>query len=549
VTEPPSTARRLSVQAWLMTALAAMGALAVIAAIVGTTVLAHATNVSNHLNTQVAPARTKAADLQAELDAQQSAVRGYVLLGGQAMVDDYDQAVVDQSQTTAQLNVLLGYDAPSLADLSAVEQAANTWRGQFAVPAVTAVQRHQAPPLARDTPDFQAVQTRLGILDTHLVQQNDQATQALMDARAERNTAFEAMLAVFLLTAVALALLLHVTVARPLSSMRAAARRVAEGDFEHRIPERGPADLQAMAQAVEAMRRRVVSDLAETREQAQLLREQTAQLDHQAIELRRSNSELEQFAYVASHDLQEPLRKVASFCQMLERRYSDKLDERGLQYIAFAVDGAKRMQVLINDLLTYSRVGRVREAESRIAAGEQLGRAIRNLEGAIEDSGAVIEYPEDLPRVAADPMLLTMLWQNLLGNAVKFRHADRAPRVSVAVRADPQEPGMWQFTVTDNGIGIPPEFADKVFVIFQRLHGRDAYEGTGIGLALCKKIIENSGGRIWIDTGHAGGARLGFTLPGAPDETVPQEAAPPEATPQAAAPHAAPPPALEGTSA
>ncbi|WP_157880528.1 sensor histidine kinase, partial [Streptomyces katrae] len=315
-------------------------------------------------------------------------------------------------------------------------------------------------------------------------------------------------------------------VLRPLARVRTASRRVADGAFEEEIPLCGPSDLKALARAVEAMRHRTVAELNTSLRNAERLDRTAAELDAQAVELRRSNAELEQFAYVASHDLQEPLRKVASFCQLLEKRYGDQLDERGAQYIAFAVDGAKRMQVLINDLLTFSRVGRVQDTRETLAMDAPLDRALRNLAAAVEESGAEITRPERLPDVVGDPTLLTMLWQNLVGNAVKFRSPDRPPRVEVAVADDTTgEPGFHTFTVTDNGIGVPAEFADKVFVIFQRLHGRETYGGTGIGLALCKKIVEHAGGRIRIDTGHAEGTRIVFTLPVAEAATPARAAA------------------------
>ena len=204
---------------------------------------------------------------------------------------------------------------------------------------------------------------------------------------------------------------------------------------------------------------------------------------------------------------------MASFCQLLEKRYGDQLDERGLQYIAFAVDGAKRMQVLINDLLTFSRVGRSSELHESLPLDRPLDTALNSLSVAIEDADAVIERPERLPEVLGDPTLLAMLWQNLIGNAIKFRAPGRAPLVQIAAAA--QRDGGWQFAVTDNGIGIPPEFAEKVFVIFQRLHGRGVYPGTGIGLALCKRIVEQHGGEMHLDTTYSDGTRICFTLPAA----------------------------------
>ena len=211
----------------------------------------------------------------------------------------------------------------------------------------------------------------------------------------------------------------------------------------------GPRDIRGIALDVENMRQRIVDELEATRS-AQ------ASLDEQAAELRRSNAELEQFAYVASHDLQEPLRKVASFCQLLEKRYGDKLDERGTEYIGFAVDGAKRMQVLINDLLTFSRVGRLNATTTEVDLDAALDTALANLSTAIDESGAEIIRPEAaLPHVDGDPTLLAMVWQNLIGNAVKFRREGVAPRIVIEcdqrVRGDEVD---WIFTVSDNGIGI-----------------------------------------------------------------------------------------------
>jgi light-regulated signal transduction histidine kinase (bacteriophytochrome) len=250
-----------------------------------------------------------------------------------------------------------------------------------------------------------------------------------------------------------------------------------------------------------------------------------AALDGQAEELRRSNAELEQFAYVASHDLQEPLRKVASFCQLLEKRYGDQLDQRGHEYIGFAVDGAKRMQRLINDLLTFSRVGRLGSRHTEVDLNDVLDTALGNLSTAIEEANAEIVRPtQPLPVVDGDPTLLAMLWQNLIGNAVKFSREGVTPRIVIDCRArtDSDDQEEWLLSVADNGIGIAEDFVDKVFVIFQRLHGRDEKSGTGIGLALCKKIVEHHGGSIRVDGPYAQGTRFLFTLPVTPT-TEPNE--------------------------
>ena len=341
---------------------------------------------------------------------------------------------------------------------------------------------------------------------------------ALGRARVLQNWVYLTILVVFLLVAAALAVMLDRAVIRPLHRLREASDEVAGGDYSHRIQPSGPADLGALATAVDGMRSELVEALETSRSAQAVAARQAADLDTQAAELRRSNAELEQFAYVASHDLQEPLRKVASFCQLLEKRYRDQLDERGVKYIEFAVDGAKRMQILINDLLTFSRVGRASDVRVTVPLDQPLDAAATALSAVIEETGAVIERPPRLPEVMGDPTLLGMLWQNLIGNAIKFRAADRSPVIRIT--ADGLPDGGWQIGVADNGIGVPAEFAEKIFIIFQRLHGRDAYPGTGIGLALCKRIVEQHGGEMYLDTTYSGGTRMYFTLP-APAPTGP----------------------------
>ena len=238
------------------------------------------------------------------------------------------------------------------------------------------------------------------------------------------------------------------------------------------------------------------------------MREAHDQLDEQTRDLERSNAELEQFAYVASHDLQEPLRKVASFCQLLEQRYRGQLDERADQYIDFAVDGAKRMQQLINDLLAFSRVGRSGNELQPVALDEIARRALADLDAVRVDARATVDVG-DLPTVLGEPSLLTVLFQNLIGNAIKFR-SEQPPEVRLTAERDGDG---WLITCSDNGIGIDPEYAERVFVIFQRLHAKDEYAGTGIGLAMCRKIVEHHGGRIWLDPEAGPGTTFRFTLP------------------------------------
>jgi PAS domain S-box-containing protein len=225
-------------------------------------------------------------------------------------------------------------------------------------------------------------------------------------------------------------------------------------------------------------------------------------------ELARSNQELEQFAYAASHDLQEPLRMVTSYIQLLARRYQNRLDSDAEEFINFAVDGATRMHTLINGLLTYSRVGTQGKPFEPTNCETILQHSLDNLKMTMEETGAVVTH-DPLPTVMADDLQLGQLFQNLIGNAIKF-HGEDPPRVHISVRPDGNQ---WVFSVRDNGIGIAPEFKERIFLIFQRLHGKEKYPGTGIGLAVCKKIVEGHGGRIWVESELGKGATFHFTLP------------------------------------
>jgi len=234
-----------------------------------------------------------------------------------------------------------------------------------------------------------------------------------------------------------------------------------------------------------------------------------AELAKQTVELPRSNNDLQQFAYVASHDLQEPLRMVSSYTQLLSKRYKDKLDGDALEFIDFAVDGVKRMQTLIKDLLEYSRVGTRGKEMVPVDATALVNVACRSLSASIKDANANVAVAA-LPVVMGDETQLAQLFQNLIGNAIKYRKKDVRPVVQVSGWLDQ---GQCHFSVKDNGIGIAPEHAEKVFVLFQRLHGKSEYEGTGIGLAICKKIVERHGGRIWIESMPGQGTDFRFTLP------------------------------------
>jgi signal transduction histidine kinase len=232
-------------------------------------------------------------------------------------------------------------------------------------------------------------------------------------------------------------------------------------------------------------------------------------------ELARSNADLEQFAYVASHDLQEPLRMVTAYTQLLAERYRGKLDENADKFIGYAIEGAQRMQVLIQDLLAFSRVGR-KEASESVDCNAVMKEVLQTLAAAIQESGAVVTHGE-LPAVWADRTQVAQVFQNLIGNAIKFRGKE-PPVVSVRAEKAGQH---WQFSVSDNGIGIAAEYAENIFVVFQRLHARTEYPGNGIGLAICKKIVERDGGRIWVESGAGSGSTFKFTLPSrGPEERV-----------------------------
>ncbi len=247
----------------------------------------------------------------------------------------------------------------------------------------------------------------------------------------------------------------------------------------------------------------VVRDVTESRRLDRELRRNN-------LELQRSNEELEQFAYVASHDLQEPLRMVSGYTQLLQRRYADKLDSDANEYIGYAVDGVKRMQALINDLLTYSRVSTRSKPFTTVDLGDVVKQVQSNLEVALQEVDAVLQVGP-LPRLVGDPVQLTQLLQNLVANALKFRSEEAARRATVSIAAVYEAP-FWHLSVADNGIGIDPEYADKIFVIFQRLHSRERYPGTGIGLAICKRVVERHGGKIWFESVLGQGTTFHFTL-------------------------------------
>jgi signal transduction histidine kinase len=488
-----------------------LGVLLIAAFAVAGTALYQAGTARSTLVDRVDPAALEQYKLSSAIAAQDTAIRRYTEEGGADRLTEYRAAVAQEAASAATMRRLLsgvsgGGKVVRL--LGQVTAGSWEWRTRFADPiasghgggGLSGGQSRQAGGL------FDRARGGMTPLQAAITALHDRASGRLRDRANAALWSVGAALVIAAVAVIALALVIRRTVVRPVASLGAQVREVAQGDFAHRLDVSGPAEINELAVIIDAMRRRIIDEWRTSTERAALL-------DEQAGELRRSNAELEQFAYVASHDLQEPLRKVASFCQMLERRYGDQLDERGRQYVQFAVDGAKRMQALINDLLGFSRVGRMARPEDAIDLNEVARQALDNLGSLIEETGAQVEVA-GLPVVPGERTQLTQLFQNLVGNAIKFSRPGVAPRVSIDVRRNGDE---WEFTCADNGIGIEPRYADRIFLIFQRLHARDEYTGTGIGLALCRKIVEYHGGRIWLAGEERGeddpGTTFHWTLP------------------------------------
>lgn len=512
---PPALDSRLTVSRWFL--FTGAGVLAVFLIALGATLLAlvQAQDARQTLVDAVDPAALHTLRVATAVQAQEGAIRGFGLTGEQQYLDAYRKGVSDERAAKDEIARLVprlphGYGVRG--QITALTEATDAWRRDYAEPVVTrTLDRGPGPltDLARSNLQrFAAVKAALDRQQAALGRLHDVARDRLYSAWTTIYAAIAALGGAMVLALVVCALIVRRAVVGPIARLTRQVREVAAGDFDHELGVTRPAELWELSGHIDGMRRRIMAEWQSSVEARQ-------QLADQAEELRRSNRELEQFAYVASHDLQEPLRKVASFTQMLEQRYADRLDDRARQYIGFAVDGARRMQLLINDLLDFSRVGRVGGEQEEMDSGDALAAALRNLDARLTDTGATVTH-DDLPRVLGNRTMLTQLFQNLVGNALKFR-SEEPPRVHIGVRRDGD---MWEFSCADNGIGVEPKYADRIFLIFQRLHSRDVYPGTGIGLALCRKIVEYHGGRIWLDTGGDAGATFRWTLPalGDPDE-------------------------------
>jgi signal transduction histidine kinase len=442
---------------------------------------------------------------------QETGLRGYALNRDASFLEPYNRYRAAQRTDTARLRALIGGDAALTRRLDALLRTAAQWQERIAQPAVVGIAAGTTAGVqlvegTQAKSRFDAVRARAATLSTDVERRAAKARHERIVAGIVFVVAVSLTALMLIAAAVALWRGLHRWVLSPIDRLGRQTRDIANGDTYKQILADGPMELAGLGRDVEAMRLQIANQLARAEEIQEELRVRSD-------ELARSNDDLQQFAYVASHDLSEPLRKVANFCQLLERQYGEQLDDKAKQYIAFAVDGAKRMQVLITDLLALSRVGRTTDEFAPIDLDRALTSAMSNLADRIASADATVERLTALPTVDGDQSLLTSLLENLVGNAVKYHREDVPPVVQISAELD-TEARMWTFTVTDNGIGIDPQFAERIFAVFQRLHLRDRYGGTGIGLALCRKIVEFHGGRIWLDPVEStAGSTFRFTLP------------------------------------
>jgi signal transduction histidine kinase len=463
-----------------------------------------------HYVEHVGPVRSNSQRLLGVAVGQQNSLRQYVGSGDERSLQEYRQFVTEEATLVRNTDGWLARE-PALRDqLHAIRDLLGSWRSEVADPLIATTQR-EGPDPARATADvaardrMAAITAAIGRFQGDVTVTRDRLRSEINETQTTLIWLLVAVAVIVLLAGVVLSLLLHRLVIRPVLALAAEVRQVAKGDYTHEIDTQGPLEMERLARDVDGMRAQIASDLDEVTLARRTVEEMNRTLEQRTEELTRSNRDLEQFAYVASHDLQEPLRKVASFCQLLQRRYGGQLDERADQYIYFAVDGAQRMQRLINDLLAFSRIGRVTTGFGDV----DLDKVVDELKGERAPVHGEVTR-DDLPVVRGEEPLLTALLGNLIGNSLKFRRKDVPPRVHVSAERKGDD---WEISVADNGIGIEPEFADKVFVIFQRLHGKEAYAGTGIGLAIVKKIVEYHGGRVWVDTTEREGTLIRFTLP------------------------------------
>ena len=505
MTAPVATSRRMGLRRRLVVLFAIAGIALLLVVVVLASSLIQLQHRRDAAVDRYDPASLAVGDLRTAMLDQETGVRGYVLSGDQAFLEPYENGGQTGDAALAELDRLLAGSPLAEQELTAARTAVDDWRTGYAARAVLGT----VPGGSRQTAYLQESRAAFDQVRGAIDDLDDAISAERADALDEWRSAFRTVVAVGIVSVVGLVVVgvvifigLRKSVTDPIEDLAGEVRTVAGGDLRTSVEGTGPPEIVALGGDIEAMRQRILEELAKVEEA------HTA-IAAQAIELERSNADLEQFAYVASHDLQEPLRKIAGFCQLLERRYKGQLDEKADQYIEFVVDGAKRMQDLINDLLAFSRVGRTTDRFVPVKLGAAVDAGLANLGTVPDEQGATIDVG-DLPTVDGDPRLLTALFQNLIGNALKFRgEADPVIRVRGDVDGD-----VCRLTVADNGIGIEPEYGEQIFTLFQRLHNKSQYEGTGIGLALCKRIAEFHGGSIRLVTdGGSPGATFEVVLP------------------------------------
>jgi signal transduction histidine kinase len=506
---PAPFVARLRVGQWLALSIGALLILGVISIGLALAANSRLSDRRSLLLDRISPALSAALDLENALINEETGVRGFVITRKGSFLQPYTAGRLAEAQDVRTLQTLLhGSAAVFDADLDAVRSHAAAWQRRYVAPLLHG--RRSTPALDSEAKAmFDGIRRALARLQVALTTRRSQAHANLTGA-ARTLTATLVLTGVLIVVgSVAAAVLLRLIVTAPLARLGQEARRVSGGDFETPMSNvSGAREIVEVGADVDTMRELIVAELREAQAARGRLQEQAMALERSNVELERSNVELEQFAYVASHDLQEPLRKVTSFCQALESRYRGQLDDRADQYIHFAVDGAKRMQILINDLLAFSRVGRGESPHELIDLSEVVADVRSSMSRALDEADARV-LTADLPVVRGDSALLASVFQNLIANAVKFR-GPQPPLIRIDARRNNDD---WEFSCSDNGIGIGPEYAERIFVIFQRLHSKESYPGTGIGLALCRKIVEHHGGSIWLDTDYVGGTRIRFTLP------------------------------------
>ncbi len=452
------------------------------------------------------PAQLAAQELRTSVVDQETGVRGYVITRDERLLLPYTTGRRNQARTDEEIRRLMRDDpaAPLIAAyLTRTEAAMDDWRDTVADPLLDAPadQPDLDGTFIRSTALFDDVRAELDRLDAAIRAEDIEARGELEATTYRLVISVGATIMLFGVVAFGGSWILRRRVVAPLERVVDAADAVASDQLDQPIEVEGPEEIERLARRVSDMRDRIVDELA-------IVEASRIELARRAEDLARSNADLEQFAYVASHDLQEPLRKVASFCQLLEQRYGDQLDERGRSYIEFAVDGAKRMQALIADLLEFSRMGRSTRAFVDCDFDALAREVIDGFADGLEDATVTVG---PLPTVPGDPTLYRALLQNLVGNAIKYRAPGEPPTISLSAIRDGDH---WTFSCADHGIGIEPPYRERVFAVFQRLHGRGEFDGTGIGLALCKRIVDFSGGRIWIDDPDGGiGTTVRWTLP------------------------------------